>query len=89
MRARTLIARVLREPGALDERALALLRGSVLVQVDAGLAMLASDHPREAIARWNGFLPAAVECVGVDPALARAGEHLRAGLRALGVVVLD
>ena len=88
-RARTLLSHILREPGGLDARAVGLLRGSVLPQLDAGLAMLSGEHPREAIARWNAFLPAAVEAVGADAELARVAAHLRAGLRALGVVVLD
>ena len=85
-RARTLLQHILREPGALDARAVALVRGSVLPQVEVAIAMLASDQPRETLARWNAFLPAAVEAVGTDPELARVAERLRAGLLSLGLI---
>ena len=82
-RARTMLQHILREPGVLDERAVALLRGSVLPQLEVAIAMLAGDQPRDTLARWNAFLPAAVAAVGSDPELARVQAHLRAGLAAL------
>jgi hypothetical protein len=82
-RARQLVRHILREPGALPARSVALLRASVLPQLDAALAMLADDHPPETLARWNAFLPAAVASVGSDPELARVEHHLRSGLAAL------
>ena len=83
-RARLLVRHILREPGALPARSVALLRAGVLPQLDAALAMLADDHPPETLARWNAFLPAAVAAVGSDPELARVEHHLRSGLAALG-----
>ena len=82
-RARLLIRHILREPGSLPTRSVALLRASVLPQLDAALAMLGEDHPAETLARWNAFLPGAVAAVGRDPELARVEQHLRSGLAAL------
>ncbi|WP_028067565.1 hypothetical protein [Solirubrobacter soli] len=82
--ARLLIRHILREPGALPTRSVALLRASVLPQLDAALAMLADGHPPATLARWNAFLPAAVAAVGSDPELARVEAHVRSGLAALG-----
>jgi hypothetical protein len=82
-RARLLVRHILREPGALPTRSVALLRASVLPQLDAALAMLGSDLPPETLARWNAFLPGAVASVGSDPELARVVQHLRSGLAAL------
>ena len=82
-RARRLIRHILREPGALETRSIALLRASLLPQLDAALAMLADGYPAETLARWNAFLPAAVAAVGSDPELARVESHLRSGLAAL------
>jgi len=70
----------------LDERAVGLLRGSVLPQLEVAIAMLAGDQPRDTLARWNAFLPAAVEAVGPDPELARVAERLRAELLSLGLI---
>ena len=85
-RALATLQHILREPGGLDARAVALLRGSVLPQLEAGIAMLDGDQPRDVLARWNAFLPAAVAAVGPDPELARVAQHLRAGLTALGAL---
>jgi hypothetical protein len=82
-RARLLLRHILREPGALPARSVALLRAGVLPQLDAALAMLADGHSPETLARWNAFLPAAVASVGSDPELARVEQHLRSGLAAL------
>jgi len=82
-RARLLVRHILREPGALPARSVALLRASVLPQLDAALAMLTDEYPPETLARWNAFLPAAVTAVGPDPELARVESHLRSGLAAL------
>jgi hypothetical protein len=48
----------LREPGALSQRSIALLRGAVPPQLDAALAMLADGYPADTLARWNAFRPA-------------------------------
>jgi hypothetical protein len=82
-RALTIIRHVLREPGALDERAVALLRLSVVPQIEAAIAMLGEGHAPETLWRWNAFLPAAVAAVAPDPELIRAERHLRNGLSAL------
>jgi hypothetical protein len=82
-RALAIVRHVVRDPGALDERAVALLRVSVVPQIESAIAMLGSEHADETVARWNAFLPAAVAAVGPDPELARAEHHLRRGLTAL------
>jgi hypothetical protein len=82
-RALTIVKHVLREPGALPERSVALLRLSVVPQIEAAIAMLAEGHPPETLLRWNSYLPAAVAAVGPDPELVRAEHHLRSGLLAL------
>jgi hypothetical protein len=82
-RALTIVKHVLREPGALDERSVALLRVSVVPQIEAAIAMLGEGHSAETVLRWNAFLPAALAAVGPDPALSRAEHHLRSGLTAL------
>jgi hypothetical protein len=82
-RARQLVRHILREPGALPTRSVALLRASVLPQIDAALAMLSDGYPADTLARWNAFLPAAVAAVGSDAELARVESHLRSGLAAL------
>ena len=82
-RARTTARAVLREPGALSERSVALLRLSVLPQIDAALAMLGDGCAADMLLRWNAFLPAAVAAVGPDPGLERVEAHLRSGLAAL------
>jgi hypothetical protein len=84
-RARLLLRHILREPGALPQRSIALLRGAVLPQLDAALAMLADGYPAATLARWNAFLPGAVASVGPDPALATVERHLRSGLAALDI----
>jgi hypothetical protein len=81
--ARVLVRHILREPGALSERSIALLRGAVLPQLDAALAMPADGYPTATLARWNAFLPGAVASVGPDAELARVERHLRSGLAAL------
>jgi hypothetical protein len=80
-RALAIVRHVVREPGALDERSVALLRVSVMPQIEAAIAML--GLPNETVYRWNAFLPAAVAAAGPDPELARAEHHLRSGLLAL------
>jgi hypothetical protein len=82
-RALTAVKRVLREPGALSERSLVLLRVSVQPQIESAIAMLSDGLEPHVLRRWNAFLPAAVAAVGPDPGLARVEEHLRAGLAAL------
>jgi hypothetical protein len=82
--ARMLLRHILREPGGLSPRSIALLRGAVLPQLDAALAMLADGYPADTLARWNAFLPAAVASVGPDAELARVERHVRSGLAALG-----
>ncbi len=82
-RALAIVGHVLREPGALPERSVALLRLSVVPQIEAAIAMLGDGHPPEALFRWNAYLPAAVAAVGPDPELIRAEHHLRSGLIAL------
>jgi hypothetical protein len=82
-RALTIVKHVLREPGALPERSVSLLRVSVVPQLEAAIAMLGDGLPPETVFRWNAFLPAAVAAVGPDPELARAEHHLRSGLTAL------
>jgi hypothetical protein len=82
-RARLAIRHILREPGALSERSVHLLRLSVLPQLDAALAMLTDDYTPDVLARWNAFLPDAVAAVGPDAELARVEARLRAGLAAL------
>jgi hypothetical protein len=82
-RALTIVKHVLREPGALPERSVALLRLSVVAQIEAAIAMLAEGHPPETLLRWNSYLPAALAAVGPDPELVRAEHHLRSGLLAL------
>jgi hypothetical protein len=81
--ARVIVRHVLREPGALPDRSVALLRAGVLPQLDAALAMLADGLDPEVLRRWNAFLPSAVASVGPDPELARAQRHLESGLAAL------
>jgi hypothetical protein len=80
-RALAIVTHVLREPGALPERSVTLLRVGVIPQLEAAIAML--GLPDETVYRWNAFLPAAVAAVGADPELARAERHLRSGLHAL------
>jgi hypothetical protein len=82
-RALAIVRHVLREPGGLSERSVALLRLSVVPQIEAAIAMLGDGLPPETLSRWNAFLPAAVAAAGPDPELARAERHLRAGLLAL------
>jgi hypothetical protein len=82
-RALAIVRHVVREPGALDARSVALLRASVLPQIEAAIAMLGEGRPPETVRRWNADLPAAVAAVGPDPELARAEHHLRSGLTAL------
>ena len=82
-RALAIVRHVLREPGALSERSVALLRVSVLPQIEAAIAMLGEGQEPETVLRWNAFLPAAVAAVGPDPALNRVEHHLRSGLMAL------
>ena len=82
-RALAIVRHVVRDPGALDKRAIALLRVSVIPQIESAIAMLGSEHTAETLARWNAFLPAAVAAVGPDPELARAEHHPRRGLTAL------
>ena len=82
-RALAIVRHVLREPGALSERSVALLRVSVLPQIEAAIAMLGEGHPPETLYRWNAYLPSAIAAVGPDPALIRAEHHLRNGLEAL------
>jgi hypothetical protein len=82
-RARLALRHILREPGALSERSVHLLRLSVLPQLYAALAMLSDDYAPDVLARWNSFLPAAVAAAGSDPELARVEARLRAGLAAL------
>jgi hypothetical protein len=84
-RALSTVRNVVREPGALSDRSIALLRVGVVPQIEAALAMLAGDHAPKTLSRWNAFLPAAVAAVGPDPELTRAEQHLRSGLAALGV----
>jgi hypothetical protein len=80
-RALAIVRHVVREPGALDERAVALLRVAVIPQIEAAIAML--GLPQETVYRRNAFLPEAVAAVAPDPELARAEHHLRSGLLAL------
>jgi hypothetical protein len=80
-RALAIVRHVVREPGALDQRSVALLKASVVPQIEAAIAML--GLPDEMVYRWNAFLPAAVAAAGPDPELARAEHHLRSGLMAL------
>jgi hypothetical protein len=82
-RALAIVRHVVRDPGALDERSVALLRMSVVPQIEAAISMLGSEHDAGTLARWNAFLPAAIAAVGPDPELARAEHHLRRGLTAL------
>jgi len=82
-RALAIVRHVLREPGALDERSVALLRVSVVPQIEGAIAMLDQGLPAETLRSWNAFLPAAVAAVGPDPELARAEHHLRSGLLVL------
>jgi hypothetical protein len=82
-RALAIVKHVLREPGALPERSVALLRASVVPQIEAAIAMLGDGLQPETLFRWNAFLPAAVAAVGPDPELIRAEHHLRRGLVAL------
>jgi hypothetical protein len=79
-----IVRHVLREPGALPERSVALLRVSVVPQIEAAIAMLGDDLPPDTLFRWNAYLPAAVAAVGPDPELVRAEHHLRRGLAELG-----
>jgi hypothetical protein len=83
-RALIIVKHVLREPGALSERSVALLRVSVMPQIEAAIAMLGEGHPPETLLRWNAYLPAAVAAVGPDQELVRAEHHLRRGLAELG-----
>jgi hypothetical protein len=82
-RALSIVRHVVREPGALSERSVALLRASVIPQIEAAITMLGDGLPDETLLRWNAFLPAAVAAVGPDPELVRAEHHLRSGLEAL------
>jgi hypothetical protein len=82
-RALAIVRHVLREPGGLSERSVALLRLSVVPQIEAAIAMLGDGLPPETLSRWNAFLPAAVAAAGPDPELVRAEHHLRSGLMAL------
>ena len=82
-RALAIVRHVLREPGALPERSVALLRLSVVPQIEAAIAMLGDGLPPETLSRWNAYLPAAVAAVGPDPELVRAEHHLRRGLAEL------
>jgi hypothetical protein len=82
-RALSIVRHVVREPGALDERSVALLRVGVVPQLEAAIAMLGDGLPNETLMRWNAFLPDAVAAVAPDPELARAEHHLRSGLLAL------
>lgn len=83
-RALAILKHVVREPGALPQRSVALLRVSVIPQIEAAIAMLGDGLPPETLFRWNAFLPAAVAAAGPDPELVRAEHHLRSGLLALG-----
>ena len=82
-RALAIVRHVLREPGALSQRSVALLRVSVVPQIEAAIAMLGDGLPPETLSRGNAFLPAAVAAAGPDPELVRAEHHLRSGLMAL------
>lgn len=79
---------VLREPGGLPVREQALLRVSVLPQIEAALATLDEGGTAAELARWHAFLPGAIECLagesGLDPGLETARDHMRRGLAALG-----
>ena len=78
---------VLREPGALPERELTLLRVGVLPQIEAALATLDQGGTAAELARWHVFLPGAIESLagesGLDPGLAITRDHVRRGLAAL------
>jgi hypothetical protein len=78
---------VLREPGGLPERERALLRVSVLPQIEAALATLDEDLAPGELVRWNSFVPGAIESLagagGLDPGLESARDHMRRGLEAL------
>jgi hypothetical protein len=78
---------VLREPGDLPERERALLRVSVLPQIEAALAALDEGFTLEELVRWNSFLPDAIASLAgagrLDPGLESARDHMRRGLEAL------
>ena len=81
-RARLLVSHILREPGSLLGRSVALLRASVLPQLDAALAMLDDEHRRR---RWplERLPPRRGRGRRARTRSRRVESHLRSGLAAL------